>query len=402
MAPPDRITIVTAGFPPYVMGGAEQNAKLLADYLAESGWDVEVITGAAVLPRNLAYPVRSVPALRPRPSIIYEPWWAWRTAQRLRPLIAPDRIVHSFDVLSRGAVAALEYPRTVATIQDVSPVCGSITGLLTDGTICTGDTLDNLAHHAHGTDEHVGLGQWVRLVRYYTATVMPYRRQLLEQYAALTTISGFLREFLDLSEAQVVPDLLVPLTAGQAVPRSPGPSLITVGRLGFDKGTDVLLEALQSLPRFTATFVGRGDVATWQQRAALLGVADRVRFIGSVPLADVAPWYLAADVAVQAGRWPEPSSRMLLEAMSLGRAVVGPNYAGPAELIDEGCTGRLFERGNPASLALAIEQAYAERDALGARARVAAEAYLPSRVGPRYLELYAQLSASRSTPVSVA
>ncbi|MBI4032508.1 glycosyltransferase family 4 protein [Candidatus Berkelbacteria bacterium] len=402
MAGTDRVTIVSTGFPPNVMGGAEQNAKLLADYLAECGWDVEVITGAAVLPRNLPYAIHSVPALRPRPSIVYEPWWAWRTAQRLRPLIAPDRIVHAFDVLSRGAVAALGYPRTVATIQDVSPICGSITGLLSDGTICTGDTLQNLAHHAHGTDEHHGLTQWVRLIRYYTATVIPYRRQLLNQYTALTTVSQFLRDFLSLPRATVVPDLLVPLVATEALPRQPGPALITVGRLGVDKGTDLLLDALPLLPRFTATFVGRGNTETWQQRAAQLGVADRVRFVGPVPLADVAKWYLAADVAVQAGRWPEPSSRMILEAMSLGRAVVGPNYAGPAELITEGCTGRLFERGNAASLARTIEQAYQEREALGERAREAAAAYLPSRVGPRYLELYAALPSSVSTPVMAA
>ena len=123
-----------------------------------------------------------------------------------------------------------------------------------------------------------------------------------------------------------------------------------------------------------------------------LGINDRVTFIGPVPIDQVGNWYHAADVVVLASRCPEASSRTVLEAMSCGRAVVAPNFGGPAEIITEGSTGRLFERGSATSLATAIKRAYQERQSLGARARLAcARRYRPEVVGPQYLKLYQSL-----------
>lgn len=390
MAHRHPITLVTSNFPPHVVGGAELNAKFLADYLHGAGWDVEVVTGAAVVPRA-PYRIISAPALRPRPSLIYEQWWARRTARRLLPLIDPRRLFHSFDVLSRSVIAELDARYRVTTIQDISIRCGEISGVLTDGSLCPGCTPANMRLHSRLSTRHRGLGQLVRATRYHLA--LPYRRTLLERYHAVTAVSDFLRSYVDLPQALVVPDMIAPIpqvappTVGQA------PSIVAVGRLAFDKGTDLILQALTHLPQFLAYLVGSGDLGYWKAVAASLGVAERVQFIGRVPVSEVATWYQKADLAVLASRAPEASGRTLLEAMSLGRPVVAPQFAGPAEVVTEGSTGRLFVRGDAMSLAGAITRAHTERATLGERARSAAERYEARNVGPRYEALYATLTA---------
>lgn len=368
-------------------GGAEVNAKLLAEYLFSRGWDVEVVTGAAVLPRDAVYPIRHSSALRSRPSIIYEPWWARRTAAWLRSLIDPKRIVHSFDVLSRSAVAALSYPHTVATIQDISPVCGSINGLLDDGTLCRGCTVENLSRHVY-LQRHHGLGWLARYIRYYTACVIPYRRKLLEKYTALTTISSFLKEYLHIERATVIPDLLELSAAACPLDNRRAPTLISIGRLGYDKGTDLIIRSLAKLPDFCLILVGAGNINRWRELAIEEGVADRVRFVGQLPTHEAIEWHRRADVSVLTSRMAEASSRTLLEAMSCGRAVVAPRFGGPLGIVTEGSTGRFFERGDIVSLVVAIRRAYKERESLGRRAREAVKAYQPSHVGPLYEALY--------------
>ena len=125
--------------------------------------------------------------------------------------------------------------------------------------------------------------------------------------------------------------------------------------------------------------------------AAKLGVIDRIDFKGRVPTHEVGKYYHYGDVSVLASRSPEASSRTVLEAMSLGKAVVAPNFAGPTELITEGSTGRLFERGDWRSLAFKIKQAYRERVGLGERALLESDRYHPEKVGPEYLKIYKKL-----------
>ncbi|MBI4185470.1 glycosyltransferase family 4 protein [Candidatus Berkelbacteria bacterium] len=394
MAYTHSLVILSTYFPPNVVGGAEVNAELLARFAQAHGWSVTVLTGASVVLHPAPYSIRSVPALRPRPSLIYEPWWNRRTAARIQALIPYRSIVHTFDVLSRGVGAelALLRPdlRCVTTLQDISPICGSIDGLLTDGTLCHGDRLQTILRHRK-LQQYGPLGRVVRFIRYATATVIPYRRQLLGRYHAVTAVSRFLVNYLGIQAVSVIPDLLMPPKEACPLKQTTAPALVAVGRLDVDKGTDLLLVALMQLPAYVLTLVGSGDRADWQQRATQLGVADRVRFVGPVPSGEVGNWYYAADVVVLASRCPEASSRTLLEAMSCGRAVVGPNFAGPAELIIEGSTGRLFERGDAVSLATTIEQAYKERVSLGRRAKEVSRRYHPDSIAPRYLALYQSL-----------
>ena len=147
------------------------------------------------------------------------------------------------------------------------------------------------------------------------------------------------------------------------------PVVVCVGRVTRQKGQDVLLAAWASAqarnPDATLAIVGGGDLLELLRRQAPPGAI----FIG--PTDDVWQWYAAADVVVLPSRW-EGLPLTLLEALAVGRSVVGSDIPGIADALPAGA-GALVPPDDPAVLAdvitdrlYRIELAHAEGDA-GAR-----------------------------------
>jgi len=102
---------------------------------------------------------------------------------------------------------------------------------------------------------------------------------------------------------------------------------------------------------------------------------DRVVFTGFEE--DIAPWYRALDVVVNASLQPEPFGRTLLEAMACGRAVVGPAAGGVPEFIRHGENGMLYAMGHEGELTIALLNLLRDpalRSGLGKRGRETAVA----------------------------
>jgi glycosyltransferase involved in cell wall biosynthesis len=118
-----------------------------------------------------------------------------------------------------------------------------------------------------------------------------------------------------------------------------------IGRLIFDKGLGVLIEAIASLPpSFRLRLVGDGpDREALEQRAASKGVAQRVEFAGAVPSQEIPQALSAIDVmalpSLTRKNWKEQFGRVLIEAMACETPVIGsdsgeiPNVVGDAGLI---------------------------------------------------------------------
>ena len=97
------------------------------------------------------------------------------------------------------------------------------------------------------------------------------------------------------------------------------------------------------------TEAGLGFAAMLRERARMLGIADRVRFLGERD--DAAAVIANLDVLVQASRGPEGLGRTILEAMACAVPVVCVDRWGPRELVDEGRTGFLVPPGDVTTLA---------------------------------------------------
>ncbi len=137
------------------------------------------------------------------------------------------------------------------------------------------------------------------------------------------------------------------------------PLVGSVGCLAARKDYGTLLEALGLLAgrglAFRAALVGDGpERGALEARAAALGLADRVRFLGE--RTDVDRLLPGMDVFVLSSR-EEGIPNALLEAMAAGRACVATAVGGTPEVLHDGETGWLVPPGAPGALADALEQA---------------------------------------------
>jgi glycosyltransferase involved in cell wall biosynthesis len=89
----------------------------------------------------------------------------------------------------------------------------------------------------------------------------------------------------------------------------------------------------------------------------------------------------------------------VLEGMAAGLAVIAADEGGPAEIVADGETGRLFRSRDQGSLAAAMRALQAdprERERLGSRARDALEEYHPDAIAARLEDVYAQVLGARA------
>jgi glycosyltransferase involved in cell wall biosynthesis len=89
----------------------------------------------------------------------------------------------------------------------------------------------------------------------------------------------------------------------------------------------------------------------YRRQAEELGIADHVTFTGQVedPMADGV--YSAADLVCQVSRWEEVFGYVIAEAMSCGKPIVATRVGGIPELVKDGETGFLVERGDAQGIA---------------------------------------------------
>jgi PEP-CTERM/exosortase A-associated glycosyltransferase len=175
-----------------------------------------------------------------------------------------------------------------------------------------------------------------------------------------------------------------------------------VGTLFRFEGVALLLDALRRIlaarDDVRGVVVGAGEAeADLRAQHARLGLGDRVVLTGRVPPEDAAGIYALADVLA----YPRERHRITelvtplkpLEAMSMGKLVVGSDVGGLRELVREGETGLLFRAGDARDLERALLRGIDDavlRARLGEQAR--ADVVLQRdwrRVAARYLDVYA-------------
>ena len=144
----------------------------------------------------------------------------------------------------------------------------------------------------------------------------------------------------------------------------PGP-VVYAGHLYAWKGVDVLLDALGQLGGVRGVIVGgyekEPDLAGLRERAARLGISERVTFTGLVPPPAVAAYLRAARVLVL----PNPASAIstrftsplkLFEYMAAGRPIVASDLPSIREVLRHEENALLVEPGNPTALAAGVRR----------------------------------------------
>ncbi len=142
-------------------------------------------------------------------------------------------------------------------------------------------------------------------------------------------------------------------------------NLLFVGRVVWQKGLDVLLEALAGLPPdlrngLSLTIVGDGPAReALNAQAARLGLSGCVVFQGWLGREELPMAYRAADVFVFPSR-DEGMPNVVLEAMAAGLPVVATRIAGSRDLVVEGETGVMVASEDAPALSAALAQLAAD------------------------------------------
>ena len=123
-----------------------------------------------------------------------------------------------------------------------------------------------------------------------------------------------------------------------------------------EKGIADLLEVarLVSSKRPDTQFIIAGDGPYREQytkQANEMGISDNVTWAGLMKDPFGEGVYDAADVVCQLSRWEEVFGWMIAEAMAFSKPVVATRVGGIPELIDEGKTGFLVDRGDVSAAA---------------------------------------------------
>jgi len=418
-------------YPPFAPGGAEWTNAEWARALARRGQPVVVVTPNYGAPRRetsegvevVRVPFPRLPMLvRRRSGQVEVPapvhrnpvWNLYFTA--CVAWVAHRRNARAIHAQGKGAlVAAVRAARllgrpVLATIRDLGLVCPL--------GFCTlfepWETFDcsfhqytakcarfNLEHYHR--DAGPGRRAWLGLSMRMAWIGHLVRRRAL---GAVDAIVGVSRGILAVYPTRVVPSerrhVVYPLPPSDAMPTADeaervrrelgigdGALVLYVGKRSLGKGTPVLLQALDriraAIPGVRFAFAGKGDTE--------LPARDDVHALGVLPHARLFPLYRAADVIVAPSVWPEPLSRVLIEAMHFGRPVVATFTGGSAEAVEDGVTGLLVRKNDATALADAIvallrDPARRERMGAAARARLAA-VFSEDKIVASLLDAYA-------------
>lgn len=134
--------------------------------------------------------------------------------------------------------------------------------------------------------------------------------------------------------------------------------IISVGRLVYYKGFDVLIRAMAEV-RGKLLIVGDGPLRGDLERlASQLGIADKVVFAGEIDNNAIPPYYHAADLfALASVARSEAFGIVQIEAMAAGLPVVNTNLDSGVPFVSlDGVTGLTVPFGNPQALAAALNR----------------------------------------------
>ncbi|MCL6515562.1 1,4-alpha-glucan branching protein domain-containing protein [Alicyclobacillus sp.] len=329
-------------YPPLVVGGLARHVAHLAEALVETGWRVHVVVrgegDGQTHERVRGVSVHRV-HVRPQPETGFLDWVAQLNVALFdlaREVLAAEpsvALVHAHDWLVHPAAAALSDAFALPLV-------------------CT----------VHATEHGRNGGIHTRI----QARIHEEERRLVRRASHVIVCSRAMREevarLFDRSrdEITVIPNgVLRPADRSWAPPAPAGPpTVVFVGRLVYEKGVHVLLDAmvrvLEACPAARLVVIGRGPLEdTLQDHARGLGLADAVRFLGFIPDARRDAWLRRASVCVVPSLY-EPFGIAALEAMAQGTPVVVSNAGGLREVVDDGVDGLVAPVGDADALAQRI------------------------------------------------
>jgi glycogen(starch) synthase len=400
-----RVLLISWEYPPVIEGGLGRHVRKLSEQLVDQGYDVHVLTrGGGRLPAGECrrgvniHRVREPPF--PRQLDAFLSWVAGMNrdmaelGSRLCDAIQFD-LVHSHDWLVAEAAEQVARERGLPWLVTV---------------------------HATEFGRHQG---WVQ--RHPQSYIHGLERRMCRRSDRLITCSEYMRGHVsrvfavDPERVSAIPNGIDPHDLEPVEPdrlmalrrrfaRPDDLLVLLVGRLVFEKGFHLALEALAPLirrpggVRFVVAGTGTAE-AELKRQASRLGLTDHGTFLGWVGDDMLHSLYRVADLCIVPSIY-EPFGLVALEAMASGCLCVAADTGGLREVVpDDGTAGLRFPAADADALRVILERVLTDEKArrrLIEKARAHVLGFSWPEVARRTAAVYGQLMAEAARQASGA
>lgn len=385
-----RVVLASEVYPPRA-GGAGWSTRALALGLRAAGHDVRVITTS---PGTSDLDGLDVTRLH------YEGRKRFAAPRLFARALRGESgaVIHAQHSLSAlGALAGAHPERVAVTVRDHWPVCFWSTRVSRGG-LCPSCTLVNMTRCVDGHVPAPAPLSWAAIP--YMRTDLALKRRALGRAGATLAVSEAIAQELraaGVPRVESLPNLVDPQETralAEGAPGLPLPErfLLFIGKLEENKGARLLVPAVAAARTgLPLVVLGEGSLQhALKFEAASRGVEIVLR--GWAHRDDVLKAMARAEALVFPSLWPEPLSRVLLEALALGTPVAAMDTGGTREILVPDESGLVVRE--PAELSDAVGRLVGDRNLrqrISDGARERARAFAPEALVPRYEAVYRRL-----------
>lgn len=369
-----NILLVSEYFPPIVHGGGELSAYALAKALTHKGVNVSVLTSHFA---NLPVFEKSLDGFKifrrlstgKNPSSITHalkrklifPRTLNKELRKLENEIHPD-IIHFLNTTSIIGYKPHTSATTIASINSYGNFCPKSNLFYRDKKPCTG-SCNVIKYHACLTkSDYIGkvrLGPYLKYNPFFWAVAYV---NYMRRKRALSTVDRFIvcnklikNRLTQLGYGQIthtIPNVLGididtnPSTLPELAPqiKHNEVTILYIGSLEKIKGVDLLIDVFNNTcaNNLTIELVVVGDGS---EKTNLLNIANNnpnITFIDNIDYKHISSVYNQSDIVVIPSRWPEPLSRVMLEATCFAKPIIASDVGGNPDGVVNGRNGFLF------------------------------------------------------------
>ncbi|MFO7992133.1 MAG: glycosyltransferase family 4 protein [Thermoplasmata archaeon] len=354
-----KALFVTESFPPESYGGGEISCSLLAQALAgRDEMEVTVLTSKVegeeeFEKRGKVKVIRRLKTGGSRSSFkgnLKRRFSFKRSVKKeLEKMVENYDLVHFFNITS---IVDVQKP-SFATINSYVNFCPKGNLFYKDEHVCNGCASIKFMGCITNS-EYVGGYKLNPFLKYnpffWLAIYLDYlkRKKGLKDVDHFFSLSGFIDGLLtekgvppgDITKVLNMPD--IEKSDGVLDLPKNGVNVSFIGQLSKIKGVALLITSFKELDK-DANLIIVGDGPEREKLEGMAAKNPNIMFFGEVGHELIHSIYEQSDVIVLPSLWPEPLSRVLLEAAYFGKPVVATDVGGSPEVIKHGYNGLLAE-----------------------------------------------------------
>jgi glycosyltransferase involved in cell wall biosynthesis len=140
--------------------------------------------------------------------------------------------------------------------------------------------------------------------------------------------------------------------------------IVFVGRLEKIKGAHTLLQAMMDQPEIHLKLVGNGTQEEELKAFAANNQMYNITFMGKQSKKQTLEIIKGSEFLICPSEWYEVLGFTVVEAMAMGKPVIGAAIGAIPEMVIDGQTGILFAQGNARDLSQKIKALYHDQEAI--------------------------------------